>query len=104
MIPTSDAVDPAHHKIEFENEQIRALREHREPGSLPLHGHPDSEQVLLKDLNATLTTADGRIETITGKAGDVRWRPATQHKGTVLGEQPVEQIVVEMKGNPGPSR
>jgi beta-alanine degradation protein BauB len=96
--PDPVTVDPEHHKIEFENEQIRVLREHREPGDLALHGHPDSVQVLLTDLNATLTTADGKPQTITGKAGDVRWRPATQHKGLVLGNKPVEQILVEMKG------
>lgn len=95
--PDPVAVDPKHHKIEFENDQIRVLREHRKPGPLPLHGHPDSVQVLLTDFKATLTTADGKTETLTGKAGEVRWRPATEHKGVVLGSTPVEQILVEMK-------
>ena len=84
--------------MEFENEQIRVLRERREPGNFLMHGHPDSVQVLLTDLNAALTTADGSTQTFAGKAGDVRWRPATQHRGVVLGDKPVEQIVVEMKG------
>jgi len=96
--PDPVAVDPEHHKIEFENEQIRVLREHRQPGELSLHGHPDNVQVLLTDLKVTVTTADGKTQTIAGQAGDVRWRPATQHKGVVLGEKPVEQILVEMKG------
>jgi quercetin dioxygenase-like cupin family protein len=96
--PDPVAVDPEHHRIEFENEQIRVLREHREPGELVLHGHPDSVQVLLTDLNATLTAADGKTQTIAGKAGDVRWRPATQHRGAILGGKAVEQILVEMKG------
>ena len=60
-------------------------------------------QVLLTDLNATLTAADGKTQTIAAKAGEVCWRPATQHKGVVLGEKPVEQILVEMKGKPGSS-
>ena len=99
--PDPVAVDPEHHKIEFENEQIRVLREHREPGDLPLHGHPDSVQVLLTDSNVILTTVDGKTQSIAGKAGDVRWRPATQHRGAVLGEKAMEQILVEMKGKPG---
>jgi beta-alanine degradation protein BauB len=99
--PDPVSVDPKHHTIEYENEQIRVLREHRDLGDLPLHGHPDCVQVLLTDLNVILTTADGKTQTITGKAGEVRWRPATQHKGAVLGEKPVEQILVEMKGKPG---
>ena len=99
--PDPVIVDPENHKVEFENDQIRVLRERREQGDLPLHGHPDSVQVLLTDLDATLVSEDGRSETVTRKAGDVRWRLATQHKGTILGGKPVEQILVEMKGKAG---
>lgn len=98
--PDPVAVDSEHHKIEFENEQIRVLRERRDPGNVPMHGHPDRVQVFLTDLNAILTAGDGKPQTLIGKAGEVRWRPATQHAGVVLGEKPVEQIVVEMKGKP----
>lgn len=91
------AIDPEHHKVEFENERIRVLRERRDPGTLPMHGHPDCVQVLLTDLNIAVTTADGRTETTMGKAGEVRWRPAVEHTGVVLGDRPVEQILVEMK-------
>ena len=98
--PDPVAVDPEHYKIEFENEQIRVLREHREPGNLPMHGHPDNVQVLLTDLNVIVTTADGKTQTIAGKAGDVHWRPATRHRGAVLAEKAMEQILVEMKGKP----
>lgn len=95
--------DPEHHTVEFENGQIRVLREQRLPGSFPLHGHPDSVQILLTDWNATLTTPDGKTQTTAGTAGDVRWRSATQHRGVVLGAKPVEQIVVEMKGKSAPN-
>ena len=99
--PDPVAVDPEHHKIEFENEQMRVLREYRRPGDLPMHGHPDNVQVLLTDLNVIVTTADGKTQTVTGKAGEVRWRPAIQHRGVVMGEKPVEQILVELKGKTG---
>lgn len=92
-------VDPKHQKIEFENEQIRVIRE-RQSGSFPMHGHPDNVQVLLTDINATLTTADGKTQAVTGKAAEVRWRPAAQHAGKILGETPAEQILVEMKRLP----
>ena len=101
--PDPVLIDPEHHTVEFENEHIRVLRERRGAGNFPMHGHPDSVQVLLTELNATVTTADGNTHTIAGKAGDVRWRSATQHRGVVLGEKPVEQIVVEMKGKSGPN-
>ena len=95
--PDPVVIDPERHTVEFENEHIRVLRERRKPGHIPMHGHPDNVQVLLSDWSAILATADGNRHTIAGKAGDVRWRWATQHGGVVLGEKPVEQIVVEMK-------
>lgn len=94
------AVDPQHQKVQFENEQIRVIRE-RQSGSFPKHGHPDNVQVLLTDMNGSLTTGDGKTQTVTGKAGDVRWRSATEHVGKNLASQPFEQIVIEMKGAPG---
>jgi polyisoprenoid-binding protein YceI len=93
-------VDPQHHKVEFENEQVRVVHE-RQSGSFPLHGHPDNVRVLLTDMNVRLTAADGETQIVTGKAGEVHWRTATQHAGSNLADQPFEQIVVEMKRTPG---
>jgi polyisoprenoid-binding protein YceI len=94
------AVDQQHQKVQFENDQIRVVRE-RQSGSFPMHGHPDNVQITLTDMNASLTTGDGKTETVIRKAGEVRWRTATQHSGKNLGGQPFEQVVVEMKGVPG---
>ena len=99
--PDPVLADPEHYRVEFENEDIRVLRERQKPGNFPMHGHPDSVQVLLTDFKATLTSADGQAQSVAGKAGEVRWRSAAQHGGVVLGERPVEQIVVEMKGKLG---
>ncbi len=91
-------VDPEHQKVEFENEQVRVIRE-RQPGSFPLHGHPDNVQILLTDMKVRLT-AGGETQIVTGKAGEVRWRTAVQHGGKNLADKPFEQIVIEMKGGP----
>lgn len=93
-------VDPQHQKVQFENDQIRVIRE-RQSGSFPMHGHPDNVQITLTDMNTSLTTGDGKTETVIRKAGEARWRTATQHSGKNLGGKPFEQIVVEMKGAPG---
>ncbi len=103
--PTGSAdpviVDPNHQKVEFENEQIRVIREQYQAGEkIVMHGHPDNVQVLLTDMKIDLTAPDGKTATFTGKAGEVRWRPAAQHSGQVL-DKPFEQIVVEMKGASG---
>jgi quercetin dioxygenase-like cupin family protein len=98
------AVDPNHEKVEFENEQIRVIREHCEAGEkVVMHGHPDNVQVLLTNLKMERTTPDGKTAAITGTAGEVRLRPATQHSGRIL-DTPFEQIVVEMKGASGARR
>ncbi len=89
-------VDPQHQKVQFENEQIRVIHE-RQSGSFPMHGHPDNVQVLLSDMNVRVITGDGKTQIVTGKAGEVRWRPATQHAGKNLADKPFEQIVIEMK-------
>ena len=98
---SSDPVvlDPNREKVEFENEQIRVVRGRREPGSsFPMHGHPDCVQIFLTDVNGTVTTFDGETHSVTGKAGEVNWRSATQHSDKVGGDRPVEQILIEMKG------
>ncbi len=99
-VGSSDPVvaDPKHHRVEFENEQIRVIREHYRPGEhIVMHGHPDNVQILLTDMKAELTSRGGKATTIAGKAGEVSWRPATQHSGRIL-EEGLDQIVIEMKG------
>ncbi len=95
-------VDPEHQTVVFENEQMRAIRERRRDGKTPMHGHPDNVQVLLTDMRWKITGPDGKTETVSGRAGEMRWRFATQHMAEALSDTPIEQIVVEMKGAPGP--
>jgi beta-alanine degradation protein BauB len=99
------AADPTHSKVEFENDQVRVIRFHYGPGEKsPMHGHPDNVQVLLTDLKTNVTTADGKTAPNAGKAGEARWRPATQHAIENTGDQSFEGILVEMKGSPGAKR
>jgi quercetin dioxygenase-like cupin family protein len=91
--------DPKHHKVEFENDQVRILHYLLEPGETsPTHGHPDNVQVVLTDASATVTTPDGKTTSVTAKAGEVHWRPAGQHTVQNTGKQPLEGVLVEMKG------
>jgi quercetin dioxygenase-like cupin family protein len=93
--------DPKHDKVEFENQQIRVIRYHYEPGEKsPMHGHPDNVQVLLTDSKAVVTTSDGKTAPIAGKAGETHWRSATQHSVKNTGDQAFEGILIEMKGAP----
>ena len=94
------AADPKHSKVEFENDQIRVIRYHYDPGEKsPKHGHPDNVQILLTDSTATVTV-DGKATPNSGKAGEVRWRKAGEHSVQNTGDKPFEGILVEMKGAP----
>ena len=96
------AADPTHSKVEFENDQVRVIRYHFDPGDKsPMHGHPDNVQVLLTDSQANVTTPDGKTAPISGKAGDARWRRAGQHVVENTSDKAFEGILVEMKGTPG---
>jgi quercetin dioxygenase-like cupin family protein len=93
--------DPKHAKLEFENDQVRVVRYHYEPGEKSaMHGHPDNVQVFLTDSKANVTTADGKTAPTSGKAGEARWRQATQHTVQNTGDKAFEGILVEMKGGP----
>jgi quercetin dioxygenase-like cupin family protein len=94
--------DSKHNKVEFENQQVRVLRYHYEPGEKsPMHGHPDNVQVMLTDSEANVTTPNGKTDLSSGKAGQARWRQAGQHVVENTGDKALEGILVEMKGRPG---
>jgi beta-alanine degradation protein BauB len=92
-------LDPQHEKIEFENEQVRVLRYHFNPGDkAPMHDHPNNVQVALTDYDGRITTAEGKSTSSAGKAGEVHWRTATTHTVENVGSTPYEGILVELKG------
>jgi hypothetical protein len=53
--------DPAHHKVEFENDQVRVVRYKIPPGDTTAnHSNPNFVNVLLTEINAKFTTPDGK--------------------------------------------
>jgi quercetin dioxygenase-like cupin family protein len=97
-------VDPAHHKVVFENDQVRVVRWVIPVGDKTLmHSHPDSLNINLTDYNGRVTTPDGKMFEVHAKAGSVNWRPALVHVVENIGTQPMEGIIVEPR-KPSPSR
>ncbi len=98
--------DPKHAKVEFENDQVKVVRYHYEAGEKSaVHGHPDNVQIFLTDSKANVTTPDSKSAASSGKAGETRWRQATQHSVQNTGDKAFEGILVEMKGGaPGAKR
>ena len=88
-------------KVVFENEKVRVVRYHFEPGQQDeMHGHPDSVQIVLTDARTEILTPDGKTTKVEAKAGQVLWRPALQHSARNIGDKPIDGILVEMKGEP----
>ncbi len=95
-------VDPAHHKVEFENEQVRIERywyAHGEQGAM--HDHPANVQVALTDADARQTGADGKVVESHLKAGTARFRGPLSHAIDNTGER-FEGILVVLKAPVGP--
>ena len=100
LAPAQDPVkvDPKHYKVEFENDQVRVLRIHYEPGEKSvMHEHPNAVAVFLTDDHVKFTLPDGKSEDSTNKAGETLWTAGGKHLPENLGDKPMELILVELK-------
>jgi quercetin dioxygenase-like cupin family protein len=95
-----DAVksDSAHHKVEFENDQVRVVSYVIAPGDKTAnHSHPNNVNIFLADVNAKVTTPDGKTSELHGKAGSAAWRGPVTHRVENTGDKPIVGILVEPK-------
>jgi quercetin dioxygenase-like cupin family protein len=93
-------VDPKHYSIEFENDRVRVVRIKYGPRERSaMHGHPEGVVIYLRDIHVRFTYPDGKTEEVTGKAGQAMWTPPITHLPENLEGEPMELILVELKGN-----
>ena len=91
-------VDPAHYKVEMENDQVRVLRFHYGAHEKSvMHSHPNAVAVFLTDGKVKFTFADGKSQDASGKAGEVQYTPAQVHNPENVGDKPMDGIVIELK-------
>ena len=92
-------VDPKHYKIVYENARVRVLHIHYGPHetSVP-HWHPDGVVTYVTDAHTKFRLANGKSIEARGKAGDALWSPAGTHTPTNLSDQPMDAVLVELKG------
>lgn len=85
----------------MENERVRVLRYHDEPGAKTHpHHHPASVLYALSAFKRRLTFPDGTTREREFKAGDVMWVPDQTHVGENIGATPTEVLLVELKAPP----
>lgn len=91
-------VDPAHHKVLFENDRVRVLRVNLKPhDKTKQHEHPNVVAIYLTDVKAKFTLADGTTRDGSGKRGGVKWAPAEKHAVHNTNSRAVSIILVELK-------
>jgi quercetin dioxygenase-like cupin family protein len=104
-------VDPAHHKVEFEDDQVRVVRMVYEPGyKTPMHNHLPGVTVSLSATSVHTWDASGEESDTETVYGTVGWSDgSTVHANRVTGDVALELVRVEIKKNgtearPAPSR
>ena len=96
-------LDPTHtdgdkYHVILENERVRVLRYHDEPGQkTQLHHHPAFVMYALAPFRRRLTGPDGTQRVRDFAAGDIAWMPAQSHIGENIGSSPTEVLLIELK-------
>ena len=98
-------VDPAHHKVELENAQVRVLRVTLDPGAkTAVHEHPAAVVTYLTDAQTRVSPVGGKPNETPRKAKDVVALEPTRHTVKNIGSERVELILVELKTVSGTRR
>lgn len=94
-------VDPTHYSVITENDRVRVLKIHYGAHEKSvMHSHPDSVAVFLTDAKVQFTGSDGKTNESQIKAGESLYTSAQVHLPENVGDQPMEAILVELKGKP----
>ena len=92
------AHDPA---AEIENNWVRVLRVKRGPHEkAQMRLHPASVVVYLTDYHQRIAGADRKTYEVTHKSGDVSYAGAGKQAEENLSDQPLEEVVIELKPRP----
>lgn len=101
------AANPRAYVVEIDNQWVRVVRLTIAPQEATSpHEHPNTVGVLLTDAHLRVTNADGSVQEITRRAGDVLYQPpsAQAHSERNISDQPFEAVLVELKpGSAGQS-
>jgi hypothetical protein len=86
------------YKIVLENERVRVLEDHDQPGEKThQHRHPALVLYAISPFKRKLTLPDGKVLMRESKAGDVLYSDAQTHIGENIGETETHVIMVELK-------
>src|SRR5579864_7741615 len=90
--------------VKFDTPEVRVLKVTSAPGQKSaMHTHEVNRvMIYLDDGHMTLTGANGKVENVRWRAGDVRWSPAAgPHVSENVGSRPYRIVEVELKNAAG---
>lgn len=99
----TDGADPTitdgdKYQAVMENDRVRVLRYHDEPGAKThQHHHPASVLYALSAFKRRLLFPDGTSKEREFEPGDVMWLPEQTHVGENIGTTATDVLLVEMK-------
>ena len=95
-------VDPAHHKLEFENDCVRVVRAKFGPGEKSAALYDTKDAVIVEITGSErfkVTFPDGKSVVAPGQPpGQVSWHPGGRIQPENISNKPVEYLVIEPKG------
>lgn len=101
------AAEAADDRVKIDNDHARVLVVSSAPrAKSELHEHKMNRVMIYLDAGKmTLTDGAGKVETLSFKAGEALWSPATTrpHVSLNVGDHPVRIVEVELKSKPGGS-
>lgn len=92
------ATDPDKYKVLLENDNVRVLAYHDQPGEKThQHRHPAFVLYAITPFKRTITLPDGKVILREFKAGEVMWSEAQTHIGENVGQTDTRVIMIELK-------
>jgi quercetin dioxygenase-like cupin family protein len=86
-------------KVLLENEHVRVQFHDVKVGeTTPLHSHPSYVAYVFSPYKARFVLADGSVKTAERKSGDVFYSGPVTHTVENLGDTPIHNLIVEIKG------
>lgn len=92
-------VAPQHYKVEIDNNQVRVLRLHLEPGEkTPLHDEPFERLIVpLTAARLKVAVSEGKAKAVAYKQAELRWLLPGGEADENIGSKSYEAIIVEFK-------
>jgi len=91
-------VDSKHYKVLLDNEYVRVLDVHHQPGEKsPTHSHPKHVVYSFMDSIVKFTSSEGKTDIRTVKAGQATWHTAETHTAENVGKTDEHALDIELK-------